>query len=439
MIFDLDFVPRSPNPAARDRPRAGVPVVGLAAIAVLGIGLLGCGPSDSNTASSPSDRTRQLRAEAPPEVANRLVAGQKAYRNGQFRLALAYADSARASMPELADPYFLKAQIYTELNQYERAAEAYEQTLARDESYRGARLNLGINLLRRDSVRSALEWFERARSRFPSSGLFIEMGRAYSELGRQDSARWAFRRAIRMDSSNATAYMWMSRELERAGRIDSAIHVARQGVRLRPERLNYRYQLGRQLVQSNQPEPALRYLQPVADSLPWHQAAQINMARALRQLDRTEEAARYDRRFDSAQTMVRRFQDARSAAEQQPQNPERWIDLAEANRQAERYEQAKQAYEVAVSLSPGNLGIRNNLANLHLTTGDTARALSTYRSILDIDSTITPVWLNLGALYTQIGRFDRAREVFRRARNQDPENPQIQAYLDRVERLQERQ
>jgi tetratricopeptide (TPR) repeat protein len=399
----------------------------------------GCTEDTSTTGDGPETATERLRREAPPRIGNWLVDGQRAYRRGRYKLALAYADSVKQEMPELADSYFLTARVYARLGQYERAEQAYRDVIRRDAQYTGAYLNAGVTEMEQDSFRAALEWFENGRSEENRSARELEIGRAYSELGMADSARRAMRRAIEADSSNASALMWLSNQFEQEGELDSALAYAERGVKLRPDHLNYRYQYGVQLLQAGRTEEALRQIQPVADSLIWHRGAQFNVARALRRLGRAEEAAIYSSRTDSAETMVARIQKARRSARREPRNPKRWAALGDAFRTAQRFSDAAEAYERAATLAPGNLGLQNNLANLYLIEGDTSRALGQYRTILQRDSSIAAVWINLGSLHASAGQWDRAERAFDRSLQIEPENDRLRRALQNVRARQNAQ
>lgn len=408
--------------------RSGIALLGI--VLLFGSGLTGLGCAESPDSEPPGSITADVRGRVPSYVGGWIIEAQRAYENGRYRLALTYLDSVEAEIPRLADTYFLRGKIRSRLKQFTRADAAYEDVLMRDSLYPGVRLNRGINQVRTGNLNEALGWFRKEQSVEESSELYVEMGRTYQDLGKADSAEWAYRRAIDLDSSNATSHMWLGQLLEERGDVRRAVEHSRRALSLRPDDLDYQYVLGVQLLQLGRTEEALDLLEPAAKQMPWHHGAQYNMGRTLSRLDREKEAETYYARADSAQQMQHRIEKAGSRVNDEPQRPINWTNMGDELRKSGRLEDARNAYQVAAALAPRNLGIHINLANLYVATGDTAQGAARYRRILQIDSTLTDAWLNLGSLYAAMGREERARAALERAlHNGGRERPRVRRYL----------
>ena len=95
----------------------------MVALAVL---LAGCA---QEAPEEPLTRTDELRASLPLNVQRFMLQAETAWRQGNYLHALALTDSVAKYAPELADTYFLRGRIYTDLNQLDIANAAYATAL----------------------------------------------------------------------------------------------------------------------------------------------------------------------------------------------------------------------------------------------------------------------------------------------------------------------
>ena len=291
---------------------------------------------------------------------------------GDYQTALVWADSADAYAPGLTDTHFFRGLVYSALKRYSQAAVAYERALAIDPEYQGARYNLGINATRQGKLQEAIGHFLEEERAYPTSPLYLEMGRTYAQLGEADSAKAAYRQALALDPANATAHLWLGQLHEDLGELDSALAHSQAGLGLHPENLDYRYVVGAQLYRLGRLDEAVTHLRPVAEEQAWHHGAQYNLSQALIRLGRGEEAERYQQRAEEAQVLLQEIDEAEEATRRVPTGLRHWLNLSDAYRRAGRLDDAIEAYQVAATLEPSNLYLQNNLANL-LHAGGAAR------------------------------------------------------------------
>lgn len=91
-------------------------------------------------------------------------------------------------------------------------------------------------------------------------------------------------------------------------------------------------------------------------------------------------------------------------------------------------------YRTALELRPGFHDIRNRLAEVLMAQGRPAEAEQELRRVLETNPRFTAARLNLGlALYRQGLRRDAASE-WEQCRSEQPDNPQLRAYLSTLER-----
>lgn len=402
---------------------------GWTAALLLALGLAACGGDETTI-------TERKRQEADPRVGAFLIEGQRAFEEGAYAAALAFSDSAEALAPDLADVHFLRGIVYTQLNRLDVAQAAYETVLELDPDYRGARYNMALNAFRRGKLRDAIDLYQAERAHGESSDLMLELGRVYARLGEPDSAVWAYERAVALDSTNATAHMWLGQLYEELGEFDRALAASRTGLRLKPDDLDYRYIIGSQLFRTGAVEEARPYLAAVADAQPWHHGAQFNLGQVLMRLGEEDRAQTYFARADSAQQLQQKINEAQNAINRDPENLGHWVELAGLLRRAGQQDRAIEALEVAVSIDPFNLHLQNNLALMLAEDGRAARAIRRYHAILSLDSTMADVWFNLGVVYANDGQRGRARTAWRTTLRHAPNHPAAADYLRQLDAME---
>ncbi len=97
----------------------------------------------------------------------------------------------------------------------------------------------------------------------------------------------------------------------------------------------------------------------------------------------------------------------------------------EAGAAAEAVEQFRRALE----LRPRFHDIRNKLALGLLQLGETELAASELRAVLESNPRFLGARMNLGLAYYRLGHPDRARREWEASADQDPESPQVRAFL----------
>lgn len=402
-------------------------------------------PSSAVSSESPSDRSGGGPADLPspssatggaPDSAlderaqDLLLAGQEAFEQGDYERAMALLDSAETFTPNASVVPYNRGRVYTALNRAPAARSAFEEAIRRNPSYPEARRRLGDLELDRGNLNSALDYYRGEEEIEPTSHLYVQMGETYSRLGRSDSARWAYERAIELDGSNANAHMMYGQFLEEIGNLEEAVSHSRRALELAPDRPNYQFAVGSQLYQRGRLEEAVPHLKDAADARLLHYPAQYNLGQALMRLGREEEAERYLARADSSRSLMDQITSAQSAASRNPRSVEQWIRLGELFRRAGERDRAVQAFNRAATLDPKNLRVHRNIGEMMLAEGDEEGAIRRFRSILQADRSRVEVWRKLARAYASAGDCDQARETVSTALDLNLDETRLDGVLD---------
>ncbi len=358
-----------------------------------------------------------------------LVQSQRALKQGALRKSLALADSVVHRAPRLADGHFQRGRVLSELKRFDEAETEYRKVLSLDPQYQGAWFNLGNNAYRRQNFEKALRYFQNEQEQFASASTLVEIGKAYGAIGKPDSAQWAYERALSLDSTAAAAHARLGRLYEEEGKPEAALRHSRRALELAPDNVNYQYVVGSHLFQLGRYEEAIERLESVIEKRPWHQEAHYNLGQALVRTGKQDKGKRYLSAADSLDKQQREIERLESVAKDQPDNPKRWKTLGDAYRRAGRLDRAREAYSIALYLRPTSPTLRDQMAQLAAERGNYKAAVTHYRTLLRRNPNFTDGWFNLGVLYAQNGETEKARKMWERVLQQNPNHPRARDYL----------
>ena len=365
-----------------------------------------------------------------PAVAGLIFQAETAFRNGYYNAALAITDSSLVNSPHSADIHFLRGRVFTKLARLNEAEVAYRTVLSLNPNYQGAWFNMGTNSIRQDDLPAAIAHYKSEMLLYPSARTMVQIGRAYADLGKIDSATFAYEDAIKTDSNNAAAYMRLGHLYKDRGDITKAIEYATIGLDLDPENLDYKYIIGSLLLLNEEPKASLPLFRAVTSKRPWHYWAHHNLGQALYRIGDETQGQHYMDLAKELQKGIQEVENWRNLANMNPDQLMLWVNLGNSLKNMGRIQEAKDAFLVALSISPMSFALQNNIANLCLMDGDTVQAINRYKTILSFDSTLVDIWLNLGVVHASSGRINDARQAWMKGLEHDSDNTTIKDYLE---------
>lgn len=358
-----------------------------------------------------------------------LQQSQSALKNLEFDMALALADSGERRSPDYANPYFMKARIFSEIGKFKLAEQYYMKALKLRPDYPGVWNNLGNLAFRQAEYLKAIDFYQKELAINPSAISWRGIGRAQVELGNNEDAIVAFNKSLQLDNQYAPTYSSLGFLYEDNGEYEKALENARTAMNLSADEMEYTYNYAALLVKTGEPEKAIPLLRQVVEKWPWHQGSFYNLGQALVKTGQVEDGRKYLELAEKNRKHQAEIEHLENTIQAYMENPLSHARLAFAYRRVGRYNDAMHAYQVALHLDPTNVEIHNNVANLFLIKKDTTRAIEEYKTILRHAPKNTDVWLNLGMVYAMKKNFEAARRSWNNVLILDPENKYAKQYM----------
>ncbi|SHK91696.1 tetratricopeptide repeat protein [Rhodothermus profundi] len=398
---------------------------------------MGCGENNPMPASS---------SLLPAQQRAPLQQAWQAYEAGDYHRAMRLVDSLLAQ-EAVAEAYFLKGRILLDANAFEKAIAAFQQARVRDPLLRGVYFQLGHAAFLQGAYRKALDYYlkeleliqasaersyESQAERNVLAAIYRQAGRACFLLDSLEAARRFYMQALAADSTESETYRWLAELEEQEGRLAQALTFAERALQLNPGHLDNLYAFGRLLLQNGYLQDAVHFLRLVLARYPLHRGANYNLGRALMRLGEREAGQFFLERAHRIQQLSGKIGQARLNA-YQSQSARPWQELATLLMQAGQYEEARKALDVAIFWDPDNLALQNDRANLALLLGDTLDAVRRYYQVLQRDSTLADVWLNLGVVLAAQKHYEAARRAWLQALHYRPNDDTLRQYLAELE------
>lgn len=324
--------------------------------------------------------------------------------------------------------------IYTKMGDYNRAIQAFQESLELDDENTEAYNNIGIVYRLEENLPAAVGALERARELAPERadiwynlanvhkqmdepevaetyyrkaieldpGLtraYNNLGTLYQKEGKQQEAEEFYRRGISQDQNNPLLQYNLGISYQEQQRIDDAISAFRQALKSRPNWVDSLNNLGILLEQKGEYEEAARIIGSALKIEADNPKLNNNMGVVLSAQGRHNEAVGYLRR----------------AVEENPRYSRASLNLGTELEELGEYDDAWDHLLKLKAEAPSDLEIREKIARLALKSGKMRQAKEEIRFILDHNPNAGFAYSLLGKIHLAAGDRKRAVQAYAKA------------------------
>ena len=225
------------------------------------------------------------------EIKSSLQIAMQHLRNGRLEKVEEICINILKSNDNYSDAYHLLGVAYHEAGNYDKAVNAYSESIRLDPSNAEKFFNLGLSLARQDAMDEALESFEKAIEIMP------DYQPAYSQVcnlkrtsGDFEGAALAGRKAIELNPRDLNTLRTLGYALTGIGETEDAVKACKQAIALAPGSVKYVVELGYAYLCNNEPEKALAECDKALKIDPNHISGLAFKSMALNELNRRKEA-----------------------------------------------------------------------------------------------------------------------------------------------------
>ncbi len=213
------------------------------------------------------------------------------------------------------------------------------------------------------------------------------------------------------------AYVALGRALIEMDSLDQAVRTLQEGSTHYPGHAWIWYWQGVAALRREDIPLAIRAFSQARNIQPLLLQARIKLATALQMAGREHEA------IQELEAVVR----ADSV-----HHADAWNNLGFLYLQTQKLLQGQRALERAVQLDPDLLQARINLASVYILVEKYPEAIEQLAIAIEQHPAYIPAYGNLGIVYLRMGEVEKAREMFQKILELDPENEQAKAFLNQL-------
>ena len=359
--------------------------------------------------------------------------------------AVSYLDQALVLDPQNSDLHLKLAEAYERLGKIDMAAEQYnlslsksgdnrevlmsleniwKQKIAENPDNAEAYANLGAVYQRQNNFTAALQQYEKAESLNPSNvNTRLNLGTLYQAQKEYETAIAAYDTIIDVNPNFKLAYLYKAQCYRALGNKEAAIQNYKLALNLDPNNQDIKNELFDMYETNMTPEEKLAYINEQMQKEPNNPALVYKYAFELHSANRIAEAIPY---YNQAIKLDAKNEDA-------------YINLAQAYKQQQKYDKAREILTNAKAMFPENTTIKKQLASIDTETAsllyNDASELFRQKKYMDaiaVYNKISPATaeslLGIGACYQAMNNNKQAAAYYVKSLALDAKNAETAYY-----------
>lgn len=359
--------------------------------------------------------------------------------------AVSYLDQALVLDPQNSDLHLKLAEAYERLGKIDMAAEQYnlslsksgdnrevlmsleniwKQKIAENPNNAEAYANLGAVYQRQNNYTAALQQYEKAESLNPSNvNTRLNLGTLYQAQKEYETAIAAYDTIIDVNPNFKLAYLYKAQCYRALGNKEAAIQNYKLALNLDPNNQDIKNELFDMYETNMTPEEKLAYINEQMQKEPNNPALVYKYAFELHSANRIAEAIPY---YNQAIKLDAKNEDA-------------YINLAQAYKQQQKYDKAREILTNAKAMFPENITIKKQLASIDTETAsllyNDASELFRQKKYMDaiaVYNKISPATaeslLGIGACYQAMNNNKQAAAYYVKSLALDAKNAETAYY-----------
>jgi tetratricopeptide (TPR) repeat protein len=360
-----------------------------------------------------------LKVDPNDAVARRNLAKALALQGRGEEAVPEFKESIRLQ-PYISTPHIQLGDALFRDGKFDEALDEYKQALAFD------RFRIGLPLWRKGQTKEAAAEFRRAVVDSPENAeMRNRFGTILLKTGSADDAIVEFRAALHKDPNNVESHIYLGTALQAKGRVADAIAQFETAIRVNPLHGTAHYNLGNALHKYQRWADALKAYQEAIRLKPGNADAHANRGetyRALGMLDESaaayREALQYNPNLAAAKNGLREVEKVLK-----PQDATGHQNLAKnllfRKKLAEAEAEARTAIRLDASLDLAHC----TLGEILYRQGKPGESEATLLKALTLKPGDENVMVRVAGTYAVLGQWERAEEIFRRAKEASPHKP----------------
>jgi tetratricopeptide (TPR) repeat protein len=374
---------------------------------------------------------------------------------GNYEEALGKWEKAIEIKPDFFEAYSNMGNALWELGRFEESKKACEKAVELAPEFVGGYNNLGLALASLDKKEEAIETWNKGLEVAPTSpDPMINIGNALCELGRPSESEEYCRKALELSPDNSKALYNLGNAQRDQGKLKEAEESYRKAIAVEPSFVDAYNNLSSILIQLHRHEEALTSARYIIAFKPDHATAYYIQAIALKEMGHLEKAEKSARKslelnpdfveskveladilfmsdkYDEAETLL---VDAMEEMEGNRHNL--YLRLSTVLERLNRIDEALEAVEKAMELSPETPEIYYRKAMIHYMNNKTEKALEIIDEALKMRPEFVAALGFKSEVLQSLGKMDEALDITRQAMEMGSVMPSLYLTMSKIKKF----